>query len=124
MALRLGLNSKQLSHMRAAAEALMPDTCQLQTVTRTADGAGGWTESWSVSATVACRVDAMISRNRSEAQAAREAKIVYYTLTVPWDTTLELDMRVVHGGVTYEVVEAHGDDSWPVTRRARLAVVK
>lgn len=123
MAMKLGLNTKQLTHMRAGAEALMPDLCVIQGVTRTSDGAGGWSESWSARGTVICRLDPIVSRNRSEAQAAREATIQYYTLSVPWDTEIAPDDRVVHDGVTYEVVEAHGDESWPVARRARVAIL-
>jgi len=120
----LGLNAAQLARMRAQAAALLPGTCTIQRATSTNDGGGGWTEGWADVATVACRMDTISARTRAEVQAAREAGVTYYTLTVPYDAPIGAGLRVVVDSVAYEIVEVHTAESWAVSRRARVAVLE
>lgn len=115
---RTGLITAQLTRMRAEAENLLPDSCTIQSVVNTNDGAGGWTEAWPDVATVACRLDPIIARTRVEIEAAREARTTIYQLTVPWDTNITGENQVVHEGVVYQVAEVHPVRSWRVVLRA------
>lgn len=121
--MRLGLSSAQLAQMRAQAASLMPDTCSIQSVVVTSDGEGGQVETWSTVATVACRLDIMPARTRTEMEAAREARTTFYRLTVPYDTALTVESQVVHEGVAYQVGEVHPRRSWEVVLRATLVRV-
>lgn len=121
--MRIGIDADRLARMRAQAADLMPGTAIVQRATLTNDGEGGWAETWANAGTVACRLDAIDARTRTEVQAAREARQTFYLLTVPYDTTLLFSDRVSVGGVAYEVAEVHGADSWAVTKRARVARV-
>lgn len=110
--------------MRAQAAELLPDTCVIQTRSVVNDGEGGVTENWTASGTVACRMDIISARTRTEVQAAREARTTFYQLTVPYDTMLDIFSQMVHAGVTYQVAEIHQHESWPVTKRARVVIVE
>ncbi len=121
--IRLGLTTDALTRMRAQAEQLLPGSCIIKAITSTNDGAGGWTESLSTLATVACRMDAMPAKSRTEADGAKESHTTYYTLTVPYDAPVAAGRVVVVDGTTYQIAEVHTAENWPVTRRCRIAVV-
>jgi len=120
----LGIDAARLARMRAQAAQLMPDTCIIYSSTVTSDAQGGVTETWTASGTVACRMGMISARTRTEVQAAREARTLFYQLTVPYDAPLDVFSQVVHAGVTYQVAETHEHESWAVTRRARLVIVE
>lgn len=117
---RIGLTTAQLTRMRAVAADLLPDSCTVQSVAETNDGAGGWTEVWSDVATVVCRLDPISARSRTEVEAAKEARSTMYRLTVPWDTVVTVEDRVVHETVVYQVAEVHPRRSWEVVLRATI----
>lgn len=115
----------QIAHMRAAINALMPDTCNLLTVTRTSDSAGGFTESWGTAAgTVSCRLDLLAGRSApvgfEQVVAGVQDTYTRWILTVPYDTTVTEAYRVEHGGNTYNVVAVDTDKSWRLNKRVGL----
>lgn len=116
----LGLAARTLALMRAQATQLLPDTCTIQSVSRSSDGAGGWSETWSTLATVACRLDPLKQQAQPDVVAGREAIIVPRQLTVPWDAPIDVDRRVVVGSETYEIRELVDDHAWRVCRRAKV----
>lgn len=120
----LGLAARTLALMRAQATQLLPDTCTIQSVSRSSDGAGGWSETWSTLATVACRLDPLKQQAQPETVAGREALIVPRQLTVPYDAPIDVDRRVVIGSETYEIRELVDDHSWRVCRRAKVVRVE
>ena len=83
---------------------MLPDSCVIQSVTRTADSAGGWTESWAAvdGGTVSCRIDPMQTRNAVDVSKAlgRETLTAMWQLTTPYDAPIAEDCRVVTGGRT------------------------
>ena len=109
--------------MRTQATQLLPDTCTIQSVSRSSDGAGGWSETWSTLATVACRLDPLKQQAQPDVVAGREAIIVPRQLTVPYDAPIDVDRRVVVGSETYEIRELMDDHSWRVCRRAKVVRV-
>jgi head-tail adaptor len=109
----------ELAQMRAdILDNMLPDTCNILSVTRTADGEGGWTEAWGTASTsVNCRLDGLNSRESIAGAAVQPFHT--YVLTVPWDTTITTDYRVEHGTVTYEIKSVKAG-SWMVCTRVLL----
>jgi len=113
------LLTDQLTLMRSQAEDMMPDTCDILSVTNTSDSQGGIVQTWgTASASVKCRLDAQ--GGGDALSAGRITDFRGYILTVPYATTVTEANRVLHGGVTYAVTSVDLDKSWPVTRRAKL----
>lgn len=113
------LTAAELSAMRDDIETLLPDTCNLLTVTRTVDGKGGWTDAWgTATAGVACRLDATGGREAAAGDALRP--YTSWVLTLPHDTTITAQYRVEHGGNTYSVTAVNDDNSWIASKRVSL----
>ena len=112
-------DANELHDMRASVEELaLPDTCDVLALTRTSDGAGGWTEAWAVETNnVKCRLDYHQGRELVASGALQPFQ--GFTLTVPYDTTLTVQNRITHGGKTYTVQSVSGG-SWRITKRAAL----
>jgi head-tail adaptor len=117
------LTSAELAFMRDSIEQLLPDTCNILSVTRTPDGQGGMTETWGTAGTaITCRVDIKQVREQQSGGAVQ-----YYTqtmLSLPYDTTITAANRVEHGGNTYAVITpANTDQSWIAVKRVALELV-
>lgn len=98
------LTAGELTQARADLTATLPATCDIVRVVR-ANSEGGWTETPSTVATVACRLSAVSVRERiAGGRIAAEASHVV-TLTALTDVRQE--DRIVTGGLTFEVVEMH-----------------
>lgn len=116
------LTTQELLHMRDSTELLMPDTCNILSVTNTPDGQGGVTQTWgTVSSSIACRLD-ILSRQNTNIQIDGAALREYQEtiLSVPFDTTVENNNRVEHGGLTYNVTSTNTDQSWIAVKRVYL----
>lgn len=116
------LTDVELASMRDSIEAVaLPDTCNLLTMTRTADGEGGGTEAWGTATTnVACRLDPSGYQSGKATVADSVQSYDSWTLSVPYDTTLTSAMHVEHGSDTYSVVSVNSDASWLLVKRAFL----
>lgn len=114
------LTATDLASMRATAERALPGTAVIQWGTLTSDGGGGWTEGFVASGTVACRV-APISGSEREV-GDRVSAESQYVITLPAETSVETDDRIVVSGVTYNVTAVR-DRSWEVTRRVEARKV-
>lgn len=119
------LTSSELAVLRADVLTTLADTCVIQTVTRATDEAGNVGETYANGATVACRLDP-VSRRRTgdEHVAAAERAIMFYVLTLPYDVSIALGGRVVHGGKTYEIVELDDTHSLRIVKRATVAYIQ
>ena len=110
-----GLDNKELRQMRADVETLMPDSCNLLTLTSTSDGQGGSTDTWgTLTRNVPCRVDQMIGSERLTDGSLRS--FASLELAIPYDTTIDESYRVEHGGYTYNVTDANLDQSWQIEK--------
>lgn len=98
----------------------MPDTCTLRTVTLTSDGSGGWTEGTSDQLVVPCRLREQGARSIGIEQINGERAIPTrtYILTVPSTYAITPQMRVIKGGVTFEVTSVNQGTSWNTATRA------
>ena len=113
-----GLSNADLEFMRADAEALMPGTAVIYTLSRTADSMGGWSDTWTASGTAYCRLDAMSGRETIAGQAVQPYH--GYTLTLPWNTTITTNNKVVIDSESFLVKSVDKTKTWPVTRRVYL----
>lgn len=115
------LESQELEDLRTEAELALPDTCTIQTATET-NTKGSVAVTFANTYTgVACRL-AWANRAVAERQIGEKlAAISEMVLTVPFDQTVSPSNRVIHGGVTYEVVAVANDmGSWRTVRRVYL----
>ena len=113
-----GIDTAMLAAMREAIAELLPDTCSILSVTKTADGKGGWSESWGTSASVACRLD--IKSGMEQVVGGGVQPYRHCMLSIPYDTTITTDYRVLHGGVTYNVLTVSTGQSWQAVKRVEV----
>lgn len=115
------LSSDELDAIRTDVETLvMPSTCTIQTVTRTSDGMGGYTEAWANTYTgVICRLMPMAS-DTSRQDGDQFGVVAGYVLTVEWDQDIAPGYRVIFSSDTYEVLRVNDDHDFRTARRAEL----
>ena len=102
----MSLDNRELREMRSAADSLLPDFCNLLTVSSTSDGQGGFTEAWgTVTRNVPCRVDQQIGSERLTDGSLRA--FTSLEMAIPYDTTITEEYQVEHGDYTYHVVNAN-----------------
>lgn len=118
------LDTTMLAAMREAIGQMLPDTCTILSVTYTPDGMGGQTEAWgTVSTSVPCRVDLMTNAMNEMVKGAAVNAYPQYMLSVPYDTTIAVENRILHNGITYAVVKINTSQSWKAVGRAVLELV-
>ena len=116
------ISAADLAQMRDDIEELMPDTCTIQSVTLASDGQGSMTETWGTAlASVACRLD-FIRGNETLTSGAVQPNTTAM-LSLPYDTAITTEHRVVHDSVTYNVTSVNKGQSWNIVKRAVLEVV-
>jgi SPP1 family predicted phage head-tail adaptor len=95
--------SGDLDKIRAEQNKLMPETVYVQRLTRTSDGAGGWTEAWQTVATTKGRL-APSQRGAGEAErGGAMSAYAEYVATLPSNTELQQADRLQINGTQYEV---------------------
>lgn len=116
------LNTADIASMRSVAERALPGTAVIHDSTFSSDGGGGGTDTFTprTGGTVACRVAPLRGLER-EVGDRIEAESEY-VITLPAETTVETDDRVVVAGVTYNVTAVR-DRSWEITRRVEVRKV-
>jgi hypothetical protein len=117
------LTDPELESIRSAIESLLPDTCNILSVTRTSDGQGGWTETWgTATASAPCRLD--VARPGGEQVfGASVQPFTGYVLTLAHDETITTAHRVSCNSQTFSVVSVDLAKSWDGSRRAYLEIV-
>jgi head-tail adaptor len=115
----MALTDSELTAMRDAIGQLLPQSCNILSVTLTPDGQGGNTETWgTASASVDCRLDVI-----SGTEQVTGGGLQPYTkvmLSLPYDTDIDTDNRVELGSNTYAVLTANIDQAWIAVRRCEL----
>jgi len=116
------LPEDELTALRAVQAAALPDTAAIRRVTRTSDGAGGFTSAETTIATVACRL-ASPSSATERALAERLGQAETLTLTLPYGTDVVLADRVLVNGTTWDIV-ALLEHSWSTATRVMVSRVR
>lgn len=118
----MSLSTNELSWMRDSLEELMPDVCNILTLTRTSDSQGGWSESWgTATANVKCRLDQRYGREQTAGGEIQPFS--YWQLTLPHGTTITTEQRVEISSNTFNVQSVDTGKSWSACVRATLGKV-
>lgn len=118
----VSLGTAEISLMRGTIDSALPGTAVVHTATKTADEMGGFTWAYAASGTVIAR----LSPNGAADEPVvgdRVARVAPYVLTLPAETTIDEDDRVVYDGVTYEVVDVRDRTPWELSRRVLVEEV-
>jgi hypothetical protein len=116
------LYSAELAQIRADVLSMLPDACNILSVTLTSDGAGGNAETWgTATAGVSCRLDYKTGDETISGGAVKPFS--GWVLTLPHDADIDTENRVEVGGGTYAVLGVDGGKSWTASIRCRLEVV-
>ena len=115
------LSGADMVYLRAEAENLLPDTCDIMERQISTDGVGGYSEAWSASYQgIPCRLSEAQYQQREGVQAAREGANNVWVLTLPYDQAIGRDDRVLHNAVTYEIIFVNEGRSYDTVRRVQL----
>lgn len=116
------ITSAEIAIMRDTIELLLPDTCNILSVTTSPDGMGGVTQTWgTASSNVSCRLDMKSGRELVTGGALQP--YTSYKLSLPYDATIIEGNRVVHNSITYAVTSVNNAQSWQAVTRVDLEVV-
>lgn len=109
--------AEELTSLRGAADAALPDTCVIQRPSRVSDSEGGSTTAYPTLATVACRIAPGGQTPQERVIADRIQAEMVVAITMPALTDIDSADRVTSGGRTYEIVEPLAPRSFEVARR-------
>jgi len=116
------LTDAELAVMRDAVLELLPDTCNILSLTETSDGAGGWSEAWgTASAGISCRVD-----YRSGREVITGGALMPYqsaVISMPYDVTITPANRVEVGTSIFSVQAVNQAQSWQVVTRVTAELI-
>jgi hypothetical protein len=112
------LTNAQLTRMRADAAESLPGTAVIYNETWASDGGGGGSTTFSASGTVSCRIAPLTAGEREEGD--RMDPNAKWIVTLPANTTVDLDNRILTGGGTFSVLAIRGPRSYEVTRRVEV----
>lgn len=109
-----GLTAKELAQIRADCAELFPDTCSILAVTRTSDGAGGWSESAGTitgGTAVPCRLD-FPNPGKEAVENGSITPFKTGMVSMAWDKAITTDNQILISGVTYNVTGVNTSQSW------------
>jgi len=116
------LSGDELAGMREAINQLLPQSCNILSVTLTPDGQGGNTQTWgTASASVACRLD--VESGMEQVTGGALQPYTRSMLSLPYDTTISQDNRIEIGSNTYAVKTVNTDQGWIAVRRCELEAI-
>ena len=117
----MALSTLELSQLRTDASDYLPDMGTLQTVARTSDSMGGWTEEWTSTYTsVACRLAPARATRDETLRGEQISAYSQWVLTVAHNQTIDEIMRVIHDSETYEVLRLEDTHSSRTAKRVYL----
>lgn len=110
------LTTAELTEMRSVQVQAQAGTCVITRGTLTADGMGGYTQTWSAAGTVSCRVMPATESGAERLIADRITEADAWVITVPQGTDVVAKDRISESGRTFEVVTAIAH-TWETARR-------
>lgn len=117
------LTSQELTDMRTIADDFFPDVCAIRTPVVTIGAMGGITTAWNNTYTdVACRLDPESGSGETIVNLALEGKSVWM-LNIPYDQAIEIDYKVRHQNLEYDIVRINDTHSYNTIRQALLTRV-
>lgn len=121
----MSLTANEIASMITAVAEPMPDTCVISSPSRTSDGAGGGTITYSpvTGGTVSCRFDPYTYKSDVDVIAGAETYVFNYIGTFPYNAPLASDSHITHSSKTYEITSFISDKSWQLCIKAYLSEV-
>lgn len=114
----MSLDNADLTYMRDCIDDLMPDTCNILSVTSVSDGMGGFTDKWgTATASVSCRLDTQRGTYRDLDGSIRDYKKLVFSM--PQSTSITTANKVEYGDDTYRIT-AINEGSWLGVRRVEV----
>jgi hypothetical protein len=115
------LTAGELAAMRDDIELLMPDLCQIITITNTADGEGGVTTSRATATAINCRLDSTQGITAGEQRTGGAIQAYQsYMMSLPYDAVVVPENEILHSGVNYAVKSINRGQSWKAVVRVEL----
>jgi head-tail adaptor len=115
------LSAGDLTAMRGVLDRSLPESCVIQGGTITSDSGGGGTLAWTNSGTVSCRVAPM--RADEQVTGGRLSPDADWIITLPAETNISEESRIVTGGRTFEVDAVRSPRSFEVSCRVEVSEV-
>jgi hypothetical protein len=114
------LTEPELERLRSAANLTLPGTAVIRSETWASDGGGGGSMSYTASGTVDCRI-APVGRQTGEGEIGeRMSPDAQWIVTLPANTTIDLQDQIVTGGGTFSVLAIRAPRSYEMTRRVEV----
>lgn len=114
------LTTGELTGMRAASDAIMPDTCTITRITRSQSATGAWTESPATLASgVSCRLDTLTEAEETSINETLGV-VAKFALALNYAQDIKETDRITHNSLVYEVVAAEEFHSWLIHKRCYL----
>jgi hypothetical protein len=109
------LSNAEIARMRTTAEQAMTGTAVISTKAWVSDGRGGGSVTWSPSGTVSCRVTS--KSMTEELGVGRIESDADWIITLPAETAVSTEDRIVADGETMSVTGVSAPRTWEITRR-------
>lgn len=118
------LGTSDLAWMRDAQNSILPGTVVIQRHTLTADGMGGFTESWSNVGTAIGRLYPVNSRAFAESdQGAQLVSQTRWFVTLPVGTSVTAADRLSIASHTYHISQVNNGEMWQTAVRCEVSAV-
>ena len=110
------LQTSDLTYLRDEILVALPDTVTIQRKAMTADGQGGFSESWGDAYQ---SVSARLATPSGSERIAQERidTLITTTITLPFSQNVLLNDRIIHPDGSFEVVSINENQSWGTAKR-------
>ncbi len=120
----MALSASELSAMRSAQQAVLPDRCTILRPTYTVSAVGDPEEAFGTVATsVPCRLAWAAPKARVELEGERFVDTWAMVLTLPFGQDIQAGDRVEVAGETFEVIAVHPPSAWQTAVRCEVVRV-
>lgn len=118
----MSIPTAELMALRTAAKEWLTDTCTIQVPTATVDALGGVSVSFASTYTgVLCRIDPVSDKGSETVKNYALEGRSLYAGSFEYNAVLSTTYRIIHSGITYEVVYIIENNSMLTLKRALLA---
>lgn len=116
----IGLTARELTEMREAIGELLPDVCDILTITESANGYGGTTQIPETTVkNCPCRMDVVGGKLQVAGGALQS--FIGYTMSLPYDIEVTEANQILFDGVTYKIAAPpNTQQSWIGVKRVLL----
>ena len=109
-----------LDWMQVVQNRAQPGTAIVERKALTADGMGGYTESWAAVGTVTARIYPQQRSNAEPVTGGQPIAITRWWFSAPVGTDVKPADRISASERTYEIESTNNDESWQTATRASL----